>query len=271
MQAAQLKALQVERKWLEEDNIVQRETVHKLTSTIKELEKEREETKAKYHQLKKAYFSLLEKSKWTGKRLDFVIALGREMYNEGQYYKNCYHWMVYFYQEAMWHLFYSQATNSRVESTGNHAVTTVCSWTRAPVVSLEGGLQDILLQPNKETDNTRRPRHAVTQAQPSYSLRLYETINLQTCITQRSRLRLAYPSSALQVQDKLNSSVARTKNVASNYGHYEVRNELNSCGNSLEELPDVSSPELSLIDDDQLPQAASSAKKKKVWNALTFI
>ena len=291
LQQAQIEALKVERDWLEEDNDLLRAEVSKMQH------QEFENLKLKYRKLKAAYFALLDKSEARKKSIEFLIALGREMYNEGQFYKINYHWLLYFYQQLVFELHCRQAS-SRVDDT---AVAVVCSCQRVPTVSLEDVIQETSVQSysvpsngtedltnklavtayhscaratvdvvesleggrrrdsSRVTGNLHYQDHTSSPAFSPFNIRVYATPSF---IRRPRLLRLAFPFAEMEVVDD-NSSIENKATVAR---IHEVDAETDSSGTRLEHS-EVTCPDVALTDDHpQLNEAEFSAKAKKVRN-----
>ena len=110
-QNKQLQSLAAEKNWLDQDNLIQRATIKGLQEKISQWEaygksvkdklvaKENdlkdatnalEAGKVEYRRLHEQYKALWATNEKNRKDLEFLIALGRMMYDEGQYYKNAF-------------------------------------------------------------------------------------------------------------------------------------------------------------------------------------
>lgn len=75
---------------------MQKVAVDALQQTVYELQTPQKETST-------VYLNVQQQWEEGRKQLDFLIALRREMYNKGQYYKDSYSWLSYDYQQIPSH------------------------------------------------------------------------------------------------------------------------------------------------------------------------
>ncbi|KAL9951914.1 hypothetical protein ACROYT_G044661 [Oculina patagonica] len=255
---AQIDALKTERQWLMDDNNLQRAKVDELTEEM--------------HILQNKFFSLREESQKDKRTLEFLITLGREMYNEGQFYKNSYYSLFQHYHQLLFHLNNRKAASRTKDDTKDYAITAVCpyrralsvypenlaviaarSCRRAPVVSPEGSPQAASSPPHTVAQNSIRLDHNVAL----FSLRVFAT---PAHVLRPRLLSLAFPFAEIKAVGKnYQSTIERKTKIASTH---EVDVGAGSSGSSLKDSA-VTSEEFAFPDDDQLPEAEFPAKKEK--------
>ena len=150
-QRQQIEAIQTERDWLETDNNIQRaSSIHlrekekELTSRLEEEQKKFTTLKAKYSGVKKGWHKMKEENEKKEKKLEELIALGREMHNDWTFYRNGYYSMIY------WQWFRQNYKNVNIIELETVAIA-VRSCRKGPVSSPEAEETSLDHEPAEET------------------------------------------------------------------------------------------------------------------------
>ena len=188
---------------------MQRAAVEELQKTVNELQTALEATDTAYRNVQQQWVE-------DRKQLDFLIALGRDMYKEGQFYKDSYSWLLYDYQQIMCNM-HSQESTTTSTAVNEDPITAGSPCTDAPVVSLEGdpapdslcpgesiccSVTDTVASnhdgqqnhPSQYQDHTAAPSPPLID--PPFSLRVHAGVKIPSFIKPPVVLRLAFPSAS---------------------------------------------------------------------------